>query len=115
MAQGNPERGELTFVVKGKSYVLKLTMKALVALQKRTGKTFGELLTAIAKLDVEALSELVWMMLQTHHAKEFENQDSVLDFIDQAGGFANVVKTVGEALQAGMNPPTTTAAASSPQ
>lgn len=115
MAIGNPERGELTLVVNGTSYVLKLTMKALVALQKKTGKKLGMILEDITRLDVEALAAVVWAMLQTHHAADFTQEESVFTFIDQAGGPGEVIRVVGEALIAGMSPAKTTAGAPSPQ
>lgn len=101
MAEGNPERGELTIVVDGQGYVLKLTMKALVALQKKTGKKFGEVLRDVQQLDIVALQQLIGSMLQAHHAQDFKTEDSVYDFIEKAGGLA-AIKFVGDALEVAM-------------
>lgn len=100
----NAERGELNITVGDKSYILKLTMKVLVALQKKTGQTFGQTLRAVTDLDAVAITNLVWMMLQTHHGKEFQHEDRVIQFIEDAGGLPVMVKVLGDSLKAAMAP-----------
>lgn len=91
----NIERGEVELVVNDKPYTLKLTTNAAVALQTRTKKTFGQLAGAAMELDVEAIRDIVFALLQKHHAVEFKTLSSVGDFIDDAGG----IKVFFETLQ----------------
>jgi hypothetical protein len=98
----NPERGEVEILCHGKPYVLRMTMNALRAVEKRTGKTLGELGLGIARSSVLDLCEFVWALLQPYHAAEFPTVDSVGDFIDDVGMVECSAK-VGEVIQ--MNQP----------
>lgn len=88
MAAANPERGEIDLKVGDRAFVLKLSMNAAVALEKKTGMSIGQINAAAATLHFEAIRSLFWLMLQKHHAKEFETEESVGDLIDDAGGVA---------------------------
>jgi hypothetical protein len=80
----NPERGEVDLVTPTKTYILELTTNLTCAMEKRTGRTFGQLLNGIVALDVSALRSLTYTALQAHHAREFPNEDSVGRVIDAA-------------------------------
>lgn len=81
----NEERGEVDLVVGDKTYTLRMSVNAIVETQKRTNKTFGELVRSLQALDVSAMRELVWMLLKKHHAKDFPTPEKVGDLIDDAG------------------------------
>jgi len=78
----NPERGEVDLVVGDKTYILCLTTNGLRALQKRTGKTYGQLVGSLAILDVEAVTQILWSALERHHKKQFPTPEAVGDLID---------------------------------
>jgi hypothetical protein len=80
----NPERGEVDLVTPTKTYTLELSTNATCAMEKRTGRTFGQLLNGIVALDISALRALTYAALQVHHAKEFPNEDAVGRVIDGA-------------------------------
>lgn len=82
----NSERGEIEIIVNDKPYTLKVTMNASIAIQARTKKTMGEIINAATALDFEAIRDVVFMLLQKHHAEEFKTLTSVGNFIDDAGG-----------------------------
>lgn len=100
----NIERGEVEVIVNDKPYTLKVTMNASVAMQTRTKKTMGELLGAAAALDFEAIRDVVFMLLQKHHAAEFKTLSSVGDFIDDAGGVATFFSTLEQLAKANEDP-----------
>jgi hypothetical protein len=89
----NPERGEVDLVTPTKTYTLELTTNGTCAMEKRTGRTFGQLLNGIVALDISALRSLTYTVLQAHHAKEFPNEDAAGRVIDAAK-----VRTVRTAL-----------------
>lgn len=105
----NSERGEIEIIVNDKPYTLKVTMNASIAIQTRTKKTMGELINAATALDFEAIRDVVFMLLQKHHAAEFKTLTSVGDFIDDAGGvaaFFNALEQLAKANEVpGENPP----------
>lgn len=100
----NIERGEVELIVNDRAYTLKLTMNAAITTQKRTGKTIGELLGKAAALDVEAIRDIVFVLLQKHHADEFKNVSAAGDFIDDAGGIAKFFSALEELGKANEDP-----------
>lgn len=88
----NRERGEVEIEVNGTFYTWRLSTHAAVTLETRTGQKLGELLTAADGLSMVALRDLVWVLLQAHHAGEFETVASVEPWIDDAGILAVVLK-----------------------
>ena len=70
----NPERGEVDLVCGEKTYTLFLSTNALCEMQKRTGKTFGQILAGIMSLDIVAMREYLRAVLATHHGKELGKQ-----------------------------------------
>lgn len=100
----NIERGEIEIIVKDKPYTLKVTMNASIAVQARTKKTMGELINAATALDFEAIRDVVFMLLQKHHAAEFKTLSSVGDFIDDAGGVAAFFNALEQLAKANEDP-----------
>ncbi len=80
----NPERGEVDLTTPTKTYTLEITTNATCAMEKRTGRTYGQLLNALVGLDVSALRSLAHAALQAHHAREFPTEDAVGKLIDVA-------------------------------
>jgi len=80
----NPERGEVDLATPTKTYTLELTTNAMCAMEKRTGRTFGQLLNGIMALDISALRSLTYAVLQPHHGREFPNEEAVGRVIDSA-------------------------------
>ena len=89
----NPERGEVGLTVtrtvdghqQTKEYTLKLSTNAAVTLQRKAKKPMTEIVAHLEKMDFEAIRDLVFMLLQKHHADEFKTQESAGDFLDDLG------------------------------
>lgn len=100
MAIANPERGEVGLrVVRGdedKEYVLKLSVNAAAAMQKKLGKPFGEIVRSLEKMDFEVMRELTFMLLQKHHRAEIKTLDQAGDLIEDAGGMGAFSKAFTE-------------------
>ncbi len=90
----NPERGELAIEVNGQTYVLRMRLNALCALQKRMGKSYGEIFAAISMQDVEAIREMIFTYLQPYHGKQFKTIDAVGDLIDDMGGHVKAIEVI---------------------
>lgn len=97
--EANPERGELAVEVGDRTYVLRIRLNALCALQQRTKKTYGELLADLSLMNVESVRELLWTYLQPYHAKEFTKLDVVGDLIDDLGGHVKVVSILAKLFE----------------
>jgi hypothetical protein len=104
----NIERGEvdmtITRIVDGqpveKVYTLKLSMNAAVALEARTKRKLGELMADAAALDFTAIRDLVYVLLQKHHAKEINSLTAAGEFIDDAGGVDAVSTSLNSLVEA---------------
>jgi len=83
----NPERGEVDLVVGDRALVLSLTTNDLCVIQARTGKTYGDLVVGLSRLDVPAIRDLLWTALQRYHAAEFKKVEDVGALMDSMGGF----------------------------
>ncbi len=86
----NPERGEIDVDVSGRTFTLKPTMQNLVALEKRAGRTYGQLIDAMTDTDVTAMREMLFAYLQPFHGKEFEKIESVNALMDDLGDALDV-------------------------
>lgn len=99
----NPERGEVPLVVKRgdeeREYVLKLTMTAAAALQKRLGKTLGEALEDLAKMDVVTIMNLAFMLLQKHHKDEIKTVDQAGELIDDSGRMSAFIVAFNKVME----------------
>lgn len=80
------EQGEVDITIAGEVYTLKLSMKAACQIQQRMKKTVGELMLAAERLDYEAISSLMWAVLQHHHGDRFKTIDTVYGLLDKGGG-----------------------------
>ncbi len=106
----NPDRGEVDLVVmRGeprveKTYVLRPTCHAIRELQHRTGKTYGQLLGELGKVDYDVIAQLLFMLLQPYHAKEFKTIDHVDGLIDDAGGHNGMLPTLIDVMEANKPP-----------
>ena len=92
--EANPERGELAIVVNGQPYILRMRLNALCSLQKRMGKSYGEIFASISMQDVEAIREMLFTYLQPYHSKQFKTLDQVGDFIDDLGGHVPAIAVI---------------------
>lgn len=101
----NPERGEVAFVVDGKTYTLKPSMNAMCEVEARTGKTFAELLEGVAKNRMTDAREVLWVLLQKAHAPEFPTVKSVGDLFDAAGGEGALIAALQRSVQVNAPPP----------
>lgn len=105
----NPERQEINLTVtrngEEKVYTLKLTTTASIALEKRLGKTTGEVMQRIGKFSVEDSRDVIHALLQKYHGPEFpataKGLEAVNDLIDDAGGIVGMMALIAEAV--GMN------------
>jgi len=82
----NPEAGEVSIPVNGRTFVLKLSMNAACAIEDKTGKDVGVLLAEAGRLNFRAMRYLTWVLLQKHHHKDFPTEEAVGEWIDAAGG-----------------------------
>ncbi len=81
----NPERGEVELVAGERTYTLFLSTNALCAMEKRQGKSYGQILSAIMALDIVALRAMTYAVLQRHNANLFKTEEQVGDLIDRVG------------------------------
>jgi hypothetical protein len=100
----NPLKGEVSLSVETGSgtttYVLKLSINAAVALQKKTGKTLAQLLQSVEALDIDVIRDFAFALLQKHHAKDFKTPESVGDLIDDVGGIVPFLTAFEQLVQA---------------
>jgi len=102
----NPARGEVAFVVGDETYVLRPTMNALCAMQKRTGQTYGQLIGALTTLDLLALRDLLFTFLQPLHGKTIKTVEQAGDLMDAAGGHRPALDAITEVLRLNARKPT---------
>ncbi len=81
----NPERGEVDLVAGERTYILFLSTNALCAMEKRMGKSYGQILSSIMALDVTSLRAMTHAVLQSRHGKEFASEESAGTLIDKSG------------------------------
>lgn len=109
----NPERGEVGLVVQrdggSTEYVLKMTMNAAAAMQKRLGKPFVEIVADLEKMDLIVLRDLAFMLLQKHHKNEIKTVEQAGDLIDDAGGIEAFVTAFNVLMEANKAPGDATA------
>ena len=101
--KANPERGEVSLVVSREGsvveYVLFLGMAASRALETRRTENAPQLIEKALGGDFTALSDVIWLLLQKHHAKEFETAESVDSLIDECGGPMRAQKLIRAVLE----------------
>jgi hypothetical protein len=120
----NSERQEVTLAVKRKAngteggedvYVLKLTTSAAIALEGKLKKSTGEILMDMGRFSVSTLRDVLHVMLQEHHAKDFpptpNGATKVADLMDRIGkkalatAIADAIGFKEEEAEGGPNPP----------
>jgi hypothetical protein len=94
----NPERGEVALVVNGKEYTLRPRTNAIRDMERRSGKTYGQILGAIDQMSLEAVVYLLFAVLQPYHGAEFKTVDSVGDLLDDLGGYQHVISPLTQML-----------------
>lgn len=111
----NIERGEVDLVVErdgvDRIYTLKMTTSAAIAVEQRTKKKVGELLMDSALIGVESQRDLLFVLLQKHHADEFKNLAAVTALMDDIPRPAVVIDAFEQLFSANQekkteNPPT---------
>lgn len=95
----NPERGEVEMSVGDRTYVLRPTMGALRALQKRTGLTFTAAIKSMSEIDPTVMSEMIFAFLQPYHGKEIKTIEQAEALIEDAGGFNAVLVLMVELMR----------------
>lgn len=113
----NAQRGELELVADGKTYILRLVINAICALETKTGGTFAAVLDGIQQRRMTDARLLIWAALQPKHAAEFETFDQVGDLLDRAGfgGIDGVVHVMTRLLDLNQPPPGTGDATANPR
>lgn len=105
----NPERGEVDLVVTSngtaRTLTLRMSTNAICAMQARTGKTYGQLVDDLRRVDYASIREMVFTFLQPRHANDFKTQDAVGDLIDEAGGHNGLMPVLTELFKRN-RPPT---------
>lgn len=89
--EANPERGEMAWTVGERTFVLRMRLNGLCALQKRTQKSYGQLLAEVGETNVETMRELIFTYLQPYHAKEIKTLEQAGDLIDDYGGHIKAI------------------------
>lgn len=111
----NPLRGEVEMQVGGKTYLLRLSVNQLIAVQKLTGLGLVQLEAALAdtaNFMIEPWRAVLWAGLQERHPEI--DLEAAGDLIGEAG-VALVTVKVGEALQAAFPQPTRGAPSANPR
>lgn len=94
--EANPERGELAWTVGERTFVLRMRLNELCALQKRTGKSYGQLVAEVGEMNVETMRDLLFAYVQPYHSKEIKRVEQVGDLIDDYGGHISAVGMLTE-------------------
>lgn len=86
----NRERGDVPLLIAGRTYTLRMTTAAMVALEDLYSTpskevTFFEVLERVNKGSMKAIRAFLWAALQHHHAGQF-TIDAVGELIESAGG-----------------------------
>jgi len=101
----NPQKGDVSFQVGDKTYMLRYSHLALIQLENKLDKS---LMTVIAEMsDVEKLRigtvvAILWAGLQKHHPKmSYDDAAALLDEVE--GGASAVIEVIGESFQRAFN------------
>ena len=95
----NRERGELRLVARQRAYVLRLTVSSVCALEERTGRTLGEVITSINAGSATDLRWLFWAALQDRHAGEAETLEDAGVIGNSVGGIDGIMAALGRLIQ----------------
>jgi hypothetical protein len=85
----NSETGDVTVPVVTASgtreYTLKLSMNASVQLQKRRKQPLGEIVKDFTQMNAESMIEILFVLLQRHHALEIKTHEQAGDVLTDMG------------------------------
>ncbi len=98
----NPERGEVDLVIGEQTYVLRITTNELCAMEKRTGKTYGEILQGLLAVNVTVAREYLRVVLEPLHGRDLRlaaqkgktDVDAVVGDLIDAATFQRVKETL---------------------
>lgn len=103
MATANPEKGEVALTVHRddgtRDYVLKLSINAAVALEKKRKKTFAEIVAEVERLDMEVIRDIAFVLLQKYHKDEIKTVEAAGDLMDDAGGMESFFEAFRELVK----------------
>lgn len=95
----NAERGEVDLAAGDQVYTLALSMNAICQMQTRTGKTYGQILDIMPQ-DFTAFRDMMFMLLQRYHVKQFSTLLSVGEMIDGLpNGMNDAAKAIRKVLE----------------
>lgn len=95
----NAIKGETTFKIGEKDYVLLFDVDALCRLEESHGLTLIDIQQRVSKGSVVAIRALLWAGLLRHHEAEKIDLRRAGEMITELGGFVPAAELVGEALR----------------
>lgn len=107
----NPERGEVSLEVGGQPYVFKITLRAIVELERLIKpRRYQDVLGGLRAGDLGDLMLTLWAALRTKHpklaSKDLDNAVlNIADFVEAAGGLDGLNKQLNALLQLNERPP----------
>jgi hypothetical protein len=101
------EKGEVSIVVDGTTYVLRPTINAICDLEERTGKTFAQLSVLAETGNLTAARDLIWCFLQDRHAEEIKTPQDAGFWLQRVGGLEEIGETLQAVASANKAPETT--------
>jgi len=101
----NPQKGDVSFQVGEKTYMLRYSHLALIQLENKLDKSLmsviGEL-SDVEKMRIGTVVAILWAGLQKHHPKmSYDDAAALLDEVD--GGASAVIEIIGESFQRAFN------------
>lgn len=105
----NPHKGDVSFDVAGKSYMLRYSHSALIALENKLDKSLMSVIAEMSdadKLRIGTVVAILWAGLQKHHPKmTYDDAAALLDDVD--GGVSTMIEVIGNSFQKAFNAPGT--------
>ncbi len=109
----NPERGEVDLVIGEQTYTLRITTNELCAMEKRTGKTYGEILQGLLAVNVTVAREYLRVVLEPCHGKDLRlaakkaqtDVDTIVGNLIDEAGFKRVKETLLALFTLNLPPP----------
>jgi hypothetical protein len=85
----NPETGDVIVKInrdgQTREYTLKLSINASVQLQQRRKRPLGDIIKDFASMDVEAMRDVLFCLLQRHHKEEIKTQEAAGQILEDIG------------------------------
>jgi len=105
----NPHKGDVEFVVAGKTYTLRYSHSALVKLEKQLDQGLMKVMQDMSspeQMRIGTVVALLWSGLQKHHPNmAFDDAADLLD--DMEGGASGAIEIIGQAFSKAFNAPGT--------